>query len=125
MAFLNVSGIVVKAEAGLILDNVSFSQRRYQNIAIVGETGSGKSTLLKTIAGLIEPQAGVVHFEGESVLGPANKLVPGHNGISYLSQDFELPRNLTVEQILRYANNLSVDGANFLQGKSGAAVGRV
>ena len=115
MAFLNVSGIVVKAEAGLILDNVSFSQRRYQNIAIVGETGSGKSTLLKTIAGLIEPQAGVVHFEGEPVLGPANKLVPGHNGISYLSQDFELPRNLTVEQILRYANNLSVDGANFLQ----------
>jgi len=114
MAFLKVSGIVKRAEAGLVLDDITFTQRKYENIAVVGETGSGKSTLLKIIAGLLEPDRGNVSIEDEFVEGPANKLVPGHRGIGYLSQDFELPKNLTVEQILRYANNLTAEGAEFL-----------
>lgn len=32
--------------------------------ALVGQSGSGKSTLLRLIAGLLEPQTGVVHVEG-------------------------------------------------------------
>jgi len=75
-------------------------------MAVAGETGSGKTTLLKTIAGLVQPDKGKVLFEGQRVPGPAEKLIPGHPGIAYLSQQFELPQNLRIEQVLEYANEL-------------------
>ncbi len=97
-----------------VLHDISFAQQEFQKIAIAGETGSGKSTLLKTIAGLVEPTAGKVYFEGEQVIGPAEKLVAGHPGIAYLSQHFELPHSLRVEQVLRYANALTSEEAGLL-----------
>lgn len=114
MTFLKVSGITKRGEEGLTVDGISFSQRKRENTAIVGETGSGKSTLLKIIAGLLEPDAGEVYFENARVEGPGKKLIPGHRGVGYLSQDFELPKNLTVTQLLRYANTFVDEGADFV-----------
>ncbi|MCX2740885.1 ABC transporter ATP-binding protein [Pontibacter sp. M82] len=114
MTFLNVSGIRVEEAGKTVLQDISFTQQEFQKVAISGETGSGKSTLLKTIAGLVQPTAGQVQFEGETVIGPADKLVPGHPGIAYLSQHFELPHSLRVEQVLRYANTLTDEEAGFL-----------
>lgn len=111
MDLLSVSGISKKDERGFELKQISFTQQKFQKIAIAGETGSGKSTLLKIIAGLVEQNAGVVLFEGKKILGPADKLIPGHPGIVYLSQHFELPNNLRVEQVLEYANLLSDEAA--------------
>ncbi len=114
MAFLAVSGIIKRGEGSLILDTISFSQRKRENIAVIGETGSGKSTLLKIIAGLVQSDKGTVVFGNAVVEGPSNTLVAGHPEICYLSQDFDLPKVLTVEQILRYANKLSAEDANFV-----------
>jgi ABC-type glutathione transport system ATPase component len=111
MHLLEVSGISRKDERGFELKQISFIQQPFQKIAIAGETGSGKSTLLKIIAGLAESDAGQVLFEGKKILGPADKLIPGHPGIVYLSQHFELPHNLRVEQVLEYANLLSDEAA--------------
>ncbi len=88
------------------MQEVSFTQQQFQKLAIAGETGAGKSTLLQIIAGLIQPTAGEVRFEGERVRGPIEKLIPGQPGVAYLSQHFELPKFLRVEQVLRYANTL-------------------
>jgi ABC-type sugar transport system ATPase subunit len=59
-------------------------------IAIVGESGSGKSTLLKLIYGLLSPDEGVVSFKGDQVLGPDEKLIPGHDSMKMVTQDFSL-----------------------------------
>ncbi|HVU55973.1 MAG TPA: ABC transporter ATP-binding protein [Puia sp.] len=83
-------------------------------LAVAGETGSGKTTLLKTIAGLAQAERGTVHFEGQRVLGPLEKLIPGHPGIAYLSQQFELPQHLRIEQVLEYANELPEEEAQEL-----------
>lgn len=112
--FLEVSGISKRNEDDFVLENITFSQKRSQKIVIAGETGSGKSTLLKIIAGLIQPDTGEVKFENEKVRGPEEKLVPGHDSIAYLSQHFELPHSLRVEQVLTYANNLHDETANEL-----------
>lgn len=112
MSFLKITGITKNGDDGPILSGVSFSQRRNQRIAIVGETGSGKSTLLKIIAGLIQPDAGEVLFENKPVSGPADELVPGHREVGYLSQDFELPKFLRVEQVLEYSRMFSQEDAN-------------
>jgi len=106
MTFLSVSNIAKMGANARILHDISFTQKRYQKIALVGETGSGKSTLLKIIAGLAQADQGDVLFEQTKVEGPLTKLVPGCPGISYLSQHFQLPHSLRVEQVLRYANTL-------------------
>lgn len=107
MALLQVSDVSKTNETSTVLSNISFTQKKYERIAITGETGSGKSTLLKIIAGLEQPDSGEVVFEDKKVVGPADKLVPGHADIAYLSQHFELPKFLRVEQVLTYANVLA------------------
>lgn len=111
MTLLKVSGISQQRENKFILNNINFAQERLQRIAIAGETGSGKSTLLKTIAGLSQPDAGVVLFEDSRVEGPEEKLVAGHPEIKYLSQHFELPRFLRVEETFPYLTALSAKDA--------------
>ena len=114
MVLLQVSGIHKKNDRGFELKDVSFSQQWYQQIAIAGETGSGKSTLLKIIAGLAQQDAGEVIYDGKKVPGPNDQLIPGHPKIAYLSQLFELPHYLRVEQVLEYANKLTQRSAEQL-----------
>lgn len=111
MTLLKVSGIRKRGEGGFVLENIGFTQKKAQRIALAGETGSGKSTLLRIIAGLEQPEQGNVIFENEPVKGPTEQLVPGHSHIKYLSQHFELARFLRVEQVLAYANELSDEDA--------------
>lgn len=96
------------------LGSISFEQQPFQKIAITGESGSGKSTLLKIIGGLLDADLGEIHFEGKRVTGPAYNLVPGHKGIAYLSQHFELRNHYRMEELLEYANELSDDEAKDL-----------
>lgn len=107
MSLLNVSGIEKKGNDGYLLKNINFIQETSEKIAIAGGTGSGKTTLLKIIAGLIQPDAGEVLFEGFRVKGPLEKLLPGHPHIGYLSQNFELRNNYHVGELLEMANKLS------------------
>jgi ABC-type sugar transport system ATPase subunit len=106
MSFLDVSGISCHYDQERVLTNVSFTQNEFQKLAIAGETGSGKSTLLKIIAGLEQPDTGKVTFRNESVMGPSEKLVAGHEAIAFLSQHFELPQFLRVEQVLEYESKV-------------------
>jgi ABC-type sulfate/molybdate transport systems ATPase subunit len=110
--FLSVQRLSLSRHNKFVLKNISFTMQPGHQIAVVGETGSGKSTLLKVIAGLEQQTAGEVRLNGELVKGPAEQLVPGHPQIAYLSQHFELPKFLRVEQILKYANALSKTTAN-------------
>jgi ABC-type Fe3+/spermidine/putrescine transport system ATPase subunit len=112
--FLEVSGISKQGESEFVLKDIQFTQKRFQKVVIAGETGSGKSTLLKIVAGLVQPDSGEVKLQGEKIKGPEEKLVPGHPSIAYLSQHFELPHSLRVEQVLTYANVLEDDEAKQL-----------
>jgi iron(III) transport system ATP-binding protein len=107
MSWLSVANISLQEKERFALREVSFTQQQFQKLAIAGETGAGKSTLLQIIAGLNQPTAGEVRFAGDRVRGPGEKLMPGHPSIAYLSQHFELPKFLRVEQVLRYANTLT------------------
>src|SRR5688572_22199334 len=106
MHLLEVSGVSKRSVRGRVLQDISFTQEPFRNIAIAGATGSGKTTLLKIIGGLGQADEGKVLFENTTVLGIDEKLMPGHKGIAYLSQEFELPNFYTVENILNYENRL-------------------
>lgn len=106
MALLRVSGISKREKEKFTVKNIHFTQQPFQKIAIAGETGSGKTTLLRMVAGLVQPDAGEIQFEDKRVVGPYEKLIPGHPGIAYLSQHFELRNNYRVEEELEAVNKL-------------------
>lgn len=72
------------------VDSVSLSIRKGTINVIAGASGSGKSTLLKLIAGLLSPDSGEVRYSGKRVLGPSEKLIPGHEAMKVVAQDFNL-----------------------------------
>ena len=106
MEWLEVVQASKETDQGKILSDIQFSQQQYQNIGIVGETGSGKTTLLRSIAGLDQLTSGNIFFQQKRVAGAAEKLIPGHPQIAYLSQNFELRNNYWVHEVLSYANEM-------------------
>jgi ABC-type sugar transport system ATPase subunit len=72
------------------VSNISLTINKGDFVAIVGESGSGKSTLLKLIYGTLAPNSGELTFNGEHIPGPHEKLIPGHDSMKMLSQDFNL-----------------------------------
>lgn len=65
--------------------------------ALLGENGAGKSTLMKIIYGVVKPDDGVMHWQGEevSVKGPAHAR---DLGIGMVFQHFSLFETLTVAE---------------------------
>ncbi len=111
MALLTVSGVSKREKEEFTVKTISFTQQSSEKIAIAGETGSGKTTLLKMIAGLVQPDEGNIYFDNKRILGPFEKLIPGHPAIAYLSQHFELRNNYRVEEELESKNLLTEEEA--------------
>jgi ABC-2 type transport system ATP-binding protein len=60
------------------LDDVSFTIRRGECVAILGQNGSGKSTLVRLLSTLLLPDGGTARVFGHDVLGdprPVRKLI--------------------------------------------------
>jgi ABC-type sulfate/molybdate transport systems ATPase subunit len=100
MAWLTVQELVKNYQGVQVLGSLSFSLEKGMQLGIAGETGSSKTTLLKIMAGLLQSDDGVVILDGERVLGPAEKLIPGHPKIGYLSQHFELRNHYKIREEL-------------------------
>ena len=62
--FLVLSGISKRYGGVRALENVDFACARGKIHAVLGENGAGKSTLIKIVAGVVQPDSGVISLEG-------------------------------------------------------------
>ncbi|MEX1034576.1 MAG: ABC transporter ATP-binding protein [Sneathiella sp.] len=51
----------------MAIRGISIDVREGQIAAVLGANGAGKTTILKTISGIMDPQKGVVEFDGEEI----------------------------------------------------------
>jgi phospholipid/cholesterol/gamma-HCH transport system ATP-binding protein len=52
-----------------VLNDLSFSVREDERVAILGGSGDGKTTILKLIIGLLRPDSGKILIDGEDITG--------------------------------------------------------
>ena len=101
---LNVSRLSIRYDNSdqYAVVEASFKLSSKTVLGIFGRSGSGKTTLLKGIAGLIQPTKGQVMLNDEVVEGPDGRLIPGHEEIKMVYQDFRLKHLMTVAENIRY-----------------------
>jgi ATP-binding cassette subfamily B protein/ATP-binding cassette subfamily C protein len=76
------------ATGGEVINNISFTIRKGEKIAVTGESGSGKSTLIDLIIGIHKPSSGGISVDG-TPLSPEN-IQSWRSKIGYIPQSIYL-----------------------------------
>ncbi len=93
---------VTLRRGSFLLNQIRFSVRAGEIVAILGRTGAGKTLLLETIAGFCRPEAGRVLCRGTNICR-----IPLHQrNIGYLYQDFSLFPHMIAAANLGYGLKL-------------------
>ena len=77
------------------LDNVDFSLRRGEIMALLGENGAGKSTLIKALTGVYHADRGTIWLDGITI-SPKNTAHAQQLGIGTVYQEVNLLPNMSV-----------------------------
>jgi ABC-type Fe3+/spermidine/putrescine transport system ATPase subunit len=102
-AVLRAKNILKTYDQTEILKGVNLSLAAGEWLAILGESGSGKSTLLSILGRLKDASSGTVYFDEEALPPVSHALIPGHESIRLIHQEFELFPNQTVFENIAYS----------------------
>ena len=112
-AFLNIDGIHHAYGKTRVLENCSFSAKRGELVALLGESGSGKTTLLRLIAGFERPSSGSIVLNENTLVDRNRFVVPEKRRVGMVFQDYALFPHLSVHQNIAIgksaADALSID----------------
>ena len=64
---LDVADLACRRGGRPVFDGLSFTLSAGELLALTGRNGSGKTTLLRTLALLVRPEAGTIHWQGSNV----------------------------------------------------------
>lgn len=92
-----------------IIKGVSLTALQKEKICILGESGSGKSTLLKLIYAELQHDHGQIIFDKKEIKGRNYQLLPGHEEMTYVAQDFDLaPYHTVAENVGSRLSNMDL-----------------
>lgn len=96
MAKLSTHGLVKRYKSLLVVDQAEVEVNAGEVVGLLGPNGAGKTTCFYMIVGLIRPNAGEIHLDGQDISD-----LPMHErarlGIGYLPQEPSIFRKLSVE----------------------------
>ncbi|WP_445957840.1 ABC transporter ATP-binding protein [Yeosuana sp.] len=95
---LQVKNISFQYKKQPVLKDVSFSVKKGEHLAVIGESGSGKSTLLKLLYGTYNLTEGHIFWKDIEILGPNHNLIIGPEFMKYVAQEFDLMPFITVSE---------------------------
>ena len=84
------------------LYGVSMRFLKGECIALLGPNGSGKTTLIKCILGMVVPDSGTLHFDGENIKGKWLY----REQIGYMPQIGRYPENMTIANVINMMKDL-------------------
>ena len=94
-----------------VLRTVSLNVKRGEAVGLLGPNGAGKTTCFYCITGLITPDYGDVHIDGQDITYmPMYKRA--RMGIGYLPQEASIFRNLSVEDNISAVLEIVIDDKN-------------
>ncbi|RVU36106.1 ABC transporter ATP-binding protein [Hwanghaeella grinnelliae] len=79
------------------VDDVSFTVRHGETVALLGGNGAGKTTTLSMLLGLLLPTSGTIHVFGHDIATDRRDIV---HRINFTSPYVDLPMRLTVQENL-------------------------
>src|SRR5258706_13552782 len=94
MAEVKLKNVVARYDDFLAVDDVSLTIGAGQFVTLLGPSGCGKSTTLRIVAGLHQPDEGVVEFNGHDVTGVGS----AQRNIGMVFQSLALFPHMTVAQ---------------------------
>jgi ABC-type branched-subunit amino acid transport system ATPase component len=96
---LEVAGIHTFYGKSHILNDVSFTLRQHEIIALLGRNGAGKSTLLKSLTGIAPAARGSIKLNGRELVGLPSASI-ARFGVGYVPQGRGLFAGMSVAQNL-------------------------
>ena len=97
---IDAKNLVKSYKKRRVVNDVSFHLDQGEVVGLLGPNGAGKTTTFYMITGLIQPNQGIVEFDGKNVTSwPMYRRARA--GIGYLAQEKSVFRRLTVEDNLR------------------------
>ncbi len=112
MYSLQVEGVTTKTNRKVLLDDISFSLKSGEVLALVGHNGAGKSTLMKTLMHQMEKDAGKIIIQEK--FDQDMQLLAFKRRITYLPEEPLLLTELTVMQHFQlYALSYELAEAHF------------
>ena len=94
---LSVAGVEKSFSGTQVLHGIDFSVRVGEVVALLGENGAGKSTLSSIVAGLIQPDAGHMMWEGGRY-APASPGAALDAGVGLIHQEMRLLPDLSIAE---------------------------
>ena len=83
-----------------VVNDVSFHVNKGEVVCLLGPNGAGKTTTFYMIVGLVKPNMGTIHIDGQEIsTWPMH--VRAKSGIGYLPQEASIFRGLSVEDNIK------------------------
>lgn len=98
---LKLENIGLKRGDRWIFKGIDLTIEKGTITGIIGASGAGKTSLLSIMSGLLDVSEGKVSYNGMTLIGPSEKLVPGYEEVQLVNQDFALDIYHSVEENIR------------------------
>lgn len=100
---VEVSDLVKTFGSFVAVDHISFQVHRGEVFGFLGPNGAGKSTTIRMLCGLLRPTSGGGHVESLDVMTQSEEI---KEIIGYMSQQFSLYEDLTVEENIDFYSGI-------------------